>query len=55
MIAPYPNLSPERDRWILTQRLPRNRLDSQRPYAFLAEDERSDTGEVVPVATTFLN
>jgi len=54
MNIPYPEQSWERDHWILTQRPLRNQLDPQRPYAFLIEDERAETGEVVSVATIFL-
>ncbi len=54
MISPYPETIRERDRWILAQRTARNRLDPERPYAFLSESERTDDGEVVPVATIFL-
>jgi len=52
--SPYPATGPGRDRWIVQRRLPRNRLDPLRPYAALVEDEMSDAGEVVPVATIFL-
>ena len=52
--AAYPDTAPERDRWILSRRGARNAVDSARPYAFLSEQERADTGEVVPVATVFL-
>src|SRR4051794_30953722 len=44
----------ELDRWIVTQRGPKNRLDPWRPYAFLNEPERAATGEIVEVATLFL-
>jgi len=55
MIAPYPESQRERDRWILARRSPaRNVLDPRRPYAFLVEEERSASGEIVPVATVFL-
>jgi len=54
MLSPYPNRNRERDRWILALRPARNKLDPQRPYAFLVEDERAATGEVAPVATIFL-
>jgi hypothetical protein len=50
----YPETAAERDRWILSQRPPRNILDPHRPYAFHVESERSASGEVVPVATIFL-
>lgn len=52
--APYPEQSPERDRWILSQRPERNRLDAHKPYLFLVERERSAAGEIVSVATIFL-
>lgn len=54
MLPEYPNESRERDNWILALRSPRNELDPRRPYGFLVEDERADTGEVVPVATIFI-
>jgi radical SAM enzyme (TIGR01210 family) len=54
MTHPYPEQSSERDRWILARRGPRNQLDPRRPYGFLVEDERSESGEVVSVATIFL-
>lgn len=44
----------ERDQWILAQRGPKNALDARRPYGFLVEPERSETGELVDVATLFL-
>ena len=50
----YPSSAVERDRWILARRGPRNAVDAGRPYAFLTEQERADSGEVVPVATLFL-
>lgn len=52
--APYPDAAVERDRWILAHRGPRNAVDATRPYAFLTEQERADSGEIVPVATLFL-
>lgn len=64
MIPPYPQRRRERDQWILAQRQnitprdvvekTRRELDPQRPYAFLVEDERSASGEIVSVATVFL-
>ncbi|MGA9773083.1 MAG: radical SAM protein [Blastocatellia bacterium] len=56
---PYPEGSKERDRWIVAQRekseqAARQELDPKRPYAFLLEDERAASGEIVPVATVFL-
>ncbi|MGB9030435.1 MAG: hypothetical protein WCC27_09965 [Acidobacteriaceae bacterium] len=50
----YPELAAERDAWILAQRPPRNQVDPLRPSAFLVEEERSASGEIVPVATIFL-
>jgi radical SAM enzyme (TIGR01210 family) len=50
----YPHSAVSRDRWILSRRPPRNQLDPSQPYAYLAEQERSVSGEVVPVATLFL-
>lgn len=52
--APYPDAAVERDRWILAHRGPRNAVDATRPYAFLTEQERAESGEIVPVATLFL-
>lgn len=50
----YPVRPPERDRWILSERPLRNSIDPRKPYAFLVEDERTSSGEVLPVATIFL-
>ncbi len=50
----YPAEGPKRDRWILDRRPGRNQLDPEKPFAFLVEDECSQTGEVVPIATVFL-
>ena len=50
----YPTRAAERDWWILSQRPERNVLDPQRPYAFFVEEERSVTGEILPVATVLL-
>jgi radical SAM enzyme (TIGR01210 family) len=50
----YPELARERDAWIVGQRPQRNQLDPLRPWSFLVEEERSASGEVVPVATIFL-
>ena len=44
----------EPDQWVLQQRGPKNTLDPWKPYAFLVEPERSETGEIVDVATLFL-
>ena len=45
---------PAIDAWILERRPPRNLVDPMRPYAFLAEEERSRDGEIVSVNTIFL-
>src|SRR2546430_16679015 len=50
----YPERAAERDRWILARRPPRDTVDSWRPHAFLLEEERAESGEIVPVATIFL-
>jgi radical SAM enzyme (TIGR01210 family) len=50
----YPDDDRGRDRWILSHRAARNAVDPRRPYAFFVEDERSTSGEAVPVATIFL-
>lgn len=50
----YPERAGERDAWIVARRGERNVVDAWRPWAFLTEQERSDAGEVVPVATIFL-
>ena len=52
--AAYPETARARDHWILSRRGARNSVDPTRPYAFLVEQERADTGEVVAVATIFL-
>ena len=59
MTSAYPEPGAARDRWIVAQRervdaAPRAELDPRLPYAFLVEDERSRSGEVVPIATIFL-
>lgn len=48
----YPDL--DRDRWILSRRPERNTVDPFRPHAFIAEQERAESGEIVSVATIFL-
>jgi len=52
--AAYPNTAGERDRWIRARRPARHGLDPLRPFACLTEQERTDSGEVVSVATVFL-
>src|SRR3989442_658691 len=54
MTASYPELARDRDAWILARRGPRNALDPRRPYAFQVEEEFSDEGRIVKVATIFL-
>jgi radical SAM enzyme (TIGR01210 family) len=54
VLSAYPDNAAERDSWILARRGQRNSVDPFRPYAFHVEDERSASGEVVPVATVFL-
>ena len=54
MSAAYPDTARDRDRWILSRRPERNAVDPLRPYAFVAEQERAESGEVVSVATIFL-
>jgi radical SAM enzyme (TIGR01210 family) len=53
-LTSFPVSAAERDAWILSRRPERNFVDPLRPYAFLVEDERAASGEVVPVATIFL-
>jgi len=50
----YPELPRERDAWILARRPARNPLDPRRAHAFLLEQERIESGQLVPVATIFL-
>ena len=54
MSLAYPSADRERDRWILKRRPGRRLLDPSTPYAALVEDEASESGEVLPVATIFL-
>src|SRR5437773_9262374 len=51
---PYPEGSRQRDQWVLARRPFRNAVGPRRPYAFLAEAERAESGEVVSVAAIFL-
>jgi radical SAM enzyme (TIGR01210 family) len=44
----------ERDRWVVSLRPPRNVVDPRRPVGFLLEEERSEEGTPVSVATVFL-
>jgi len=50
----YPETVTDRDRWILARRGARNQLDPFKPHAFLVEEERAESGEIVSVATIFL-
>ena len=50
----YPDSPRERDEWILARRPARNAVDPRKPSAFLVEDERAESGEIVRVATIFL-
>jgi radical SAM enzyme (TIGR01210 family) len=50
----YPERGPDRDRWIVAHRPPRNRVAAFRPYAVQVESERAEDGAVVPVAIIFL-
>ena len=52
--AVYPDSASARDRWIVQHRPTRNAVHHSRPHAFLLEEERSATGELVPVATVLL-
>jgi radical SAM enzyme (TIGR01210 family) len=54
VVDSYPKRAADRERWILSRRAPKNRLDPRRPYAFITELERAANGEIVPVATIFL-
>jgi radical SAM enzyme (TIGR01210 family) len=54
IVSLYPQSAAARDQWILAHRPPRHELDPHRPYAFVVEQERSASGEIVPVATIFL-
>ena len=51
----YPSDPGARSRWILAKRPERNRLDEQRPYAFLVESEAAPAGgDPAKVTTIFL-
>ena len=54
MTVAYPELARDRDAWIVARRAARNTVDSHRPYAFHVEEELSDKGGIVNVATIFL-
>lgn len=50
----YPERPAERDAWIVAHRPERTELDPWRPHAYLVEEERAASGEIVSVATLFL-
>jgi radical SAM enzyme (TIGR01210 family) len=50
----YPNLKRERDRWILERRGARRTVNPMEPHGFIWEEERSENGQIDPVATIFL-
>lgn len=54
MASSYPESAADRDRWILSARPDRNVLNPFRPYSYFVEEERSASGEIVPVATILL-
>lgn len=54
MTETYPETASERSRWVLERRPPRVLVSHEEAYAALVEEERSATGEIVPVATIFL-
>jgi radical SAM enzyme (TIGR01210 family) len=54
LLTTYPKTAHERDEWILARRGSRNAADPRVPYAYLVEDERTATGEIVHTATIFL-
>ena len=52
--AAYPESAAGRDAWILKKRGAKNALDPFRAYAAFVEEELSEKGELVPVATILL-
>jgi radical SAM enzyme (TIGR01210 family) len=50
----YPETFRERDRWIVARRGPRRALDPLEAYGAFVEEERTESGEIVPVATILL-
>src|SRR5262249_10493403 len=54
MLESYPELSQRRDDWILARRGARNVVDPRRPYGIVLEQELSEEGRIVDVATIFL-
>ena len=53
-ISDFPEQGAERDQWILARRGPREPVRADRPYAFIREEERFESGEIGDVATIFL-
>jgi radical SAM enzyme (TIGR01210 family) len=53
-LAPYPNNTVERSRWIVDLRGPRSKVNSREPSHYFVENERTASGEVARVATIFL-
>jgi radical SAM enzyme (TIGR01210 family) len=53
-VAPYPATAADRDRFVLSKRLPRAAPDPWQYQDLLIEDERTAAGTVEPVATVFL-
>ncbi len=51
---PYPERGADRTRWIQESRPPRGVVDPSRPAGAFVEEERSASGEMVPVATLLL-
>jgi archaeosine synthase beta-subunit len=51
---PYSDTATGRDHWIIARRPPRAAVAADRPHSFFIEEERSEAGEVVSVATIFL-
>ena len=54
MTTAFPETDQDRNAWVVARRGARNQVDVSRPYAFLLEDELSETGRVAKVATIFL-
>lgn len=50
----YPETFRERDRWIVARRGARRDLDPLEAYEAFLEEERTESGEIVPVATLLL-
>ena len=50
----YPDSPSARDRWIIEHRPARTPVNPSQPHAFVIEQERSASGELVPIATVFL-